>query len=81
MSSAHYLTASEAAASLGISPKALRLYEQRGLLRPGRTRAGWRSYGPIEMARAAEIAALRALGLSLAQVARVLDGDPRSEAI
>ena len=37
--------------------------------------AGWRSYGPGEMARGAEIAALRKLGLSLAQVARVLQGD------
>ena len=55
--------------------KALRLYEQRGLLAPLRTAAGWRTYGPVEIARAGEIAALRALGLSLAQVARVLGGD------
>src|SRR6185436_15575468 len=34
-------------------------------------------YGPEEMKRAAEVAGLRALGLSLAQVARVLGGDPR----
>ncbi|EUB96931.1 transcriptional regulator, MerR family [Rhizobium sp. CF080] len=74
-SSAHYLNPSDAAERLGISPKALRLYEQRGLIAPVRTAAGWRTYGPAEMARAAEIAALRALGLSLAQVARVLGGD------
>jgi len=61
-----------------VSIKALRLYEQRGLVTPQRTAAGYRSYGPKEMARAAEIAALRALGLSLAQVSRVLEGDPRS---
>ena len=76
-SAAHYLNASEAAGRLGISQKALRLYEQRGLVSPVRTAAGWRTYGPAEMARAAEIAALRALGLSLAQVARVLKGDPQ----
>lgn len=70
-----YLNASEAAARLGVSAKALRLYEERGLLTPPRTGAGWRAYGPAEMARAGEIAALRALGLSLTQTSRVLSGD------
>jgi DNA-binding transcriptional MerR regulator len=59
-----------------VSAKALRLYEQHGLLAPVRTEAGWRAYGPEQMARAAEIAALRALGLSLGQAARALGGDP-----
>ncbi|MBW6423055.1 MerR family transcriptional regulator [Rhizobium sp. XQZ8] len=77
-SSARYLNPSEAAERLGISQKALRLYEKQGLLTPDRTAAGWRTYGPAEMARATEIAALRALGLSLAQVKRVLNGDPQS---
>ncbi|WP_117193620.1 MerR family transcriptional regulator [Rhizobium terrae] len=76
-SSAPYINASEAAERLGISQKALRLYEQRGLLIPVRTAAGWRTYGPTEMDCATEIAALRALGLSLGQVARVLKGDPQ----
>jgi DNA-binding transcriptional MerR regulator len=75
-SSAQFLNPSEAARRLGVSAKALRLYEQRGLIRPVRTEAGWRTYGPTEMARAAEIAALRQLGLSLAQIARVLKGEP-----
>jgi len=73
---AEYLSPSEAARRLGVSAKALRLYEQRGLVVPVRTAAGWRAYGPDEMARAAEIAALRTLGLSLARVAQVLEGDP-----
>lgn len=73
--SARFLNPSEAAERLGVSVKALRLYEQRGLVSPVRTAAGWRAYGPDEMARAAEIVALRALGLSLAQIARVLGGD------
>jgi DNA-binding transcriptional MerR regulator len=63
---------------LGVSAKALRLYEQRGLIAPSRTVAGWRAYGPEEMARIAEIVALRKLGLSLSQVARVLQGDSGS---
>lgn len=70
-----YLSPSEAARRLGVSAKALRLYEQAALLKPLRTEAGWRAYGPDEMARAEEIVALRGLGLSLAQVARVLGGD------
>jgi DNA-binding transcriptional MerR regulator len=75
-SSVRNLRPSEAARRLGISTKALRLYEQRGFVVPGRTAAGWRAYGPDEMVRAAEVVALRALGLSLAQVARVLSGEP-----
>lgn len=71
-----FLSPSEAARRLGISTKALRLYEQQGLIKPIRTAAGWRTYGSPEMERLAEIAALRALGLSLAQVGRVLRGDP-----
>jgi len=70
-----YLNPSEAARRLGVSAKALRLYEQRGLVEPDRNAAGWRAYGPAEMARAAEIVALRALGFSLAQVERVLGGN------
>ncbi len=72
---AAHLAPAEAARRLGVSTKALRVYEQRGLVSPARTAAGWRVYGPDEMARAAEVVALRALDLSLAQVAQVLQGD------
>jgi DNA-binding transcriptional MerR regulator len=77
VSSSAFLNPTAAARRLGVSAKALRLYEQRGLIRPGRTAAGWRVYGPDEMSRTAEIVALRALGLSLSQIARVLGDDPR----
>jgi DNA-binding transcriptional MerR regulator len=76
-SSAEFLSPAAAARRLGVSAKALRLYEQHGLITPGRTAAGWRTYGPNEMAQAAEIATLRGLGLSLSQVARVLADDPQ----
>ncbi|WP_050423810.1 MerR family transcriptional regulator [Bradyrhizobium tropiciagri] len=72
---ARFLSPSEAARQLGISAKALRLYEERGLIAPGRTPAGWRAYGPAEMARCAEIVELRALGLGVGEVARILSGD------
>jgi DNA-binding transcriptional MerR regulator len=70
-----HLNPSDAARRLGVSVKALRLYEQRGLLAPKRTAAGWRVYGPDEMKCVAGIVALRELGLSLRQVALVLQGD------
>lgn len=75
MSADQFLNPSDAAKRLGVSAKALRLYEQRDLVQPLRTAAGWRAYGPDQMKRAAEIVALRSLGLSLSQIARVLNGD------
>jgi DNA-binding transcriptional MerR regulator len=74
---ARLLMPSEAAKRLGVSAKALRLYEERGLVTPSRTAAGWRVYGPQDLACAAEIVTLRALGLSLGQVSRVLGGDAK----
>ena len=71
-SSAQFLNSSAAARRLGVSAKALRLYEQRGLVTPNRTAAGWRAYGPNDIARGGEIVALRALGFSISQIARVL---------
>ncbi len=63
MSSADiFLNPSDAAKQLGVSAKALRIYEQRGMITPSRTAVGWRAYGPHEMARASEIVALRAIG-------------------
>lgn len=76
--SSEFLNPSEAARRLGISAKALRLYEQRGLITPVRSAVGWRAYGPAEMERASEIVALRALGFSLAEVVRALTGDLRA---
>jgi DNA-binding transcriptional MerR regulator len=72
---AGYLSPTEAARRLGISTKALRLYERHGLIAPLRTAAGWRTYGPGEMVRAGEIANLRRLGLSLSAIGAALAGD------
>ena len=68
------LTPSEAARHLGVSAKALRIYEERGLLRPTRNTSGWRAYGPDDLRRASEIVALRSLGFSLGQIDRVMGG-------
>ena len=72
------LSPAVAAKHLGVSVKTLRLYEQHGLLLPLRTEAGWRCYRPEDIAAARQIVALRALGLSIGQVARVLAGERTS---
>jgi len=69
-----HLSPSEAARRLGVSVKALRVYEQRGLVKPLRSQADWRAYGPEEMARLHQILALKALGLPLARIGELLAG-------
>lgn len=71
---AAYLSPTEAAKELGVSPKALRIYERRGLIAPRRSEAGWRVYGAEDLHRAREVIALRAVGFSLAQIADLLVG-------
>ncbi|MFC9324077.1 MerR family transcriptional regulator [Kitasatospora sp. NPDC057015] len=72
----------EAAAATGATPRALRFYEQRGLLPPPvRTASGQREYGPAEVARVRVIRDLLALGLTVedlrgcADRLHLLDGD------
>jgi DNA-binding transcriptional MerR regulator len=68
------LTASECAEQIGISIRALRLYEQYGLISPRRTSKQWRLYGSSEIVRLNEILALKILGLSLRDIAKLLKG-------
>lgn len=72
----------DAAAAAGTTPRALRFYEQRGLLPPPRrTASGQREYGPRDIARIRLIRQLLALGLTVEDVAAcadrldALDGD------
>jgi len=69
-----YRTAAETARRLGVTVRALRVYERHGLVRPGRTAAGWRVYGPEEHQRLHEVLALKRLGLTLSQIAALLKG-------
>jgi DNA-binding transcriptional MerR regulator len=73
-SEAHY-SAAETARRLGLSIRALRVYERHGLIRPARTAAGWRVYGPEEFARLHQVIALKRVGLKLAQIARLVRGN------
>lgn len=68
------LSASECARRMGLSVRALRLYERYGLISPGRTGKQWRLYGADDIARLNEVLALKALGLSLAGIADLLQG-------
>jgi len=69
-----HLSPAEAARRLGVSPKALRLYEARGLVAPVRSATGWRTYGPAEMARLHQVLALKGLSLPLARIAELMQG-------
>ncbi len=68
----------EMAERLGISPKALRVYERVGLVRPARTHAGWRAYGPDQQARLHQVLVLKRLGLSLKRIGELLEGEMQS---
>src|SRR5258708_19783284 len=63
-----------------LSPKALRLYDELGLLRPAAVdgESGYRFYDPAQLERARLIAWLRRLGMPLARIRRV--GDLPAEA-
>jgi len=76
-----HLSPTETAGRFGVSIKALRLYEQRGLLNPLRSEAGWRTYGPDQIARLHQILALKRLGLSLARIAELLAGPDALESV
>ncbi len=58
-----------------LSPKALRLYDELGLLRPARVDpvSGYRLYEPAQLERARLVAWLRRLGMPLARIKEVCD--------
>lgn len=76
-----HLSPTETASRFGVSIKALRLYEQHGLLAPLRSEAGWRTYGPDQIARLHQILALKRLGLPLARIGELLAGSDTLEAV
>src|SRR5690348_664933 len=69
-----HLSPSETARRFAVTIKALRLYERRGLLTPLRSEAGWRTYGPTQIARLHQVLALKKLGLPLARIGELLAG-------
>lgn len=67
-------TAAAVAKRFGVSVKALRVYEDAGLLKPARTVAGWRIYRQPEIERLSAILALKQLGLPLKRIGELLRG-------
>lgn len=66
----------ELARRTGLTPRTLHHWDAIGLLRPsGRSAGGYRLYGEDDLRRLHRIQALRSLGLSLAEVGRLL-ADP-----
>jgi DNA-binding transcriptional MerR regulator len=65
------LDIAEVARRTGLTSRALRFYEARGLVKPLRTASGRRLYGPGELERVNQILALKKAGLSLAQIQRL----------
>jgi DNA-binding transcriptional MerR regulator len=74
MKADRHLSPAETARLLGVSVKALRLYEQHGLVTPCRTAAQWRVYGPAELAQLHQVIALKRLGFPLARIAALTAG-------
>ena len=71
----------ELAERTGLSVRALHHYEEIGLLVPsGRTEAGHRLYADGEVMRLQQIASLRSLGFSLAEIREFLDAPSFSSA-
>lgn len=68
-------TVKQVAKASGVSVRALHHYDHIGLLTPDVGENGYRYYGQAEMLRLQQILFYRELGLTLAEIARILD-DP-----
>ena len=77
-----YLSIGDFARASGLSPKALRLYDETGLLAPAEVDgfSGYRYYAPGQLGRARLVARLRLLGMPLARIAEVADLPDRAAA-
>jgi DNA-binding transcriptional MerR regulator len=74
-----YLRIGDLARRSGVSAKALRLYESRGLLKPAaHSAAGYRLYDAASLVRLNQIVLLKRAGFRLAEVGRLLARDPQA---
>jgi MerR family transcriptional regulator, copper efflux regulator len=63
----------ELAEQVGISTKAIRYYEQVGILAaPARTASGYRTYDPSALGRLEFVRAAQAVGLTLGEIRRIM---------
>jgi DNA-binding transcriptional MerR regulator len=68
-------TISQLAAELGVSPRSIRFYEEKGLISPARTDGGYRIYTKRDRARLKLILRGKRFGLTLAECAEILGLD------
>ena len=66
-----------------VSVKALRFYDKLGMLKPERVDefTGYRYYSTSQLARLNRILAMKDMGLSLEQIALLLDNEPTPDQI
>lgn len=67
-------TAAAVAKRFGVTVKALRIYEDLGLLKPARTVSGWRIYRQPELEQLSAILALKQLGMPLKRIGELMRG-------
>ena len=67
----------ETARRLGVTTKALRVYEREELVVPRRAESRWRLYGPAQIGRLHQIIVLRDLGLSLNSIKNLIGSHAR----
>ena len=70
---------SVAAELTGMHPQTLRVYEQKGLVTPGRSRGNTRLYSQADIDRLNLISKLTDEGINLAGVVRILDIQERAD--
>ena len=66
-----WLSAADCASRTGLTVRALRVYEEFGLITPRRSAGGWRQFGPGDLMKLNTVALLKTAGLSLAQIGEV----------
>lgn len=77
------LTIGEFARETGLTAKALRLYDELGLLAPADVddRTGYRRYTPDQVDRARLVARLRSAGVPLSRIASIVEADSKEAAV
>ena len=68
---AESLDIAEVARLTGLTSRALRFYEARGLITPLRSASGRRHYGPAELERLNQVIAMKRAGLTLGQIQKI----------
>lgn len=71
---AETLDIAEVARRTGLTSRALRFYEARGLVAPMRSASGRRLYGPSELERLHQVMAMKRAGLTLGQIEKLSGG-------